>query len=148
MRHALVAISVLLLAAGTVRPARAGEGYTILDATLIMVPGSPINMCLRLEPGTVAVTTRLIPSEDATMPDGRPRLGEFPVDVAVYAYRGRSDTPGIATTATTAEAVSISPIPGGPYCIAIANQVKPPPGQNPNFWGQIVAIKITHEAQP
>jgi hypothetical protein len=141
MRCLLVLLCVFVLSAS---PVQAQTDRVLLDVTTNVLPGYPIDMCIRLDAGTVALTTRLVKAEGATMPDGRPRVSEFPVDVGLYAYRGLSDAPGIATTATLAEAVSITPVEGGVYCLSVANRAVPPAGANPNFWGQWVAVKLTH----
>jgi len=141
MRRLLVLLCVFMLSA---TPAQAQGDRVLFDVTTIVLPDSPINICIRLDGGTAALTTRLVKAEGATMPDGRPRVSEFPVDVGLYAYRGRSDAPGLSTTATLAEAVSITPVEAGVYCLYVVNRAAPPAGANPNFWGQWVAVKLTH----
>jgi hypothetical protein len=143
MRHALTALVVLLL---SVTPARAAEGRVVLDATLLVIPGEVYRMCMDLPPGTVAATTRLVHVEGATDRNGRPQLSDFPIDVELSAYRGQEDTPGVHTTATDAEAVAITPIPGGLYCLSLMNRATIPPGETGIWQSQRLALKLTLES--
>jgi hypothetical protein len=137
----------LLLLAMTATAARAADSRVTLDAELLVWPTDPIRLCMHLPPGTVAVTTRLTPGPFAQREV--PELGWHPIDVSLSAYRGRSDTPGVMTTATAAEALAVTPIPGGVYCLDLVNgRSGMPPGANPSFWAQWVAVKITHEPAP
>ena len=143
MRYALALVALLCALLPSASIAKASQSRVLLDATILVVPGYPVEMCMMVEPGTMAVTSRLVHREGTTTADGRPLEGGFPIDIDVYPYRGRSDMPSIRTTATQAEALAITPILGGLYCLALRNGAYVAPDQNPNFSGQFVALRIT-----